>query len=378
MRIVGVVVVLTVVSVVALFVQQSRRSEYFVSGVLEADDIRVGSRVGGRVAAVKVQEGQRVAAGEVLVELEAFDLRERLAQSRGLLDVQRAILARREAGFRSEEREQARARRDRLQSVLDELVAGKRPLEIQILEHRLDQSQAELQLAQIEYDRVKALAADVRTRDEFDRAASAREAALAKVAAARDELALGREGSRAEHIAQARANLAEAEQALAMAVAGYRTDEIAEARGSVAAAEASVAAVERQLDEIAIKAPVASIVDAIDLQPGDLLAPNAPAVSLIAADRLWIRAYVPENRLDLLIGQELSVRVDALPERRFRAALTHVARQGEFTPSNAQTPEERSKQVFRVRAQLLDGLDVLRAGMAADVFLKPGAAAANP
>lgn len=372
MRIAGVVVILTGVAILALFVQQRQTGEYFVSGVLEADDIRVGSRVGGRVAAVRVQEGQRVASGEVLVDLEPFDLRERLAQARGLLDVQRAILERREAGFRPEEREQARARRDRLKSVLDELLAGKRPLEIQILEHRLEQAQAELQLAQIEFDRVKALGADVRTSDEFDRASAAREAAIARTAAARDELALGREGVRAEQVAQARANLAESEHALAMIVAGYRADEIAEARAAVTAAEASMAAVERQLDEVGIRAPVASVVDAIELQPGDLLAPNAPAVSLITADRLWIRAYVPENRLNLRIGQDVSIRVDALPERRFRATLTHISRQGEFTPSNAQTPEERSKQVFRIRAQLVEGLDVLRAGMSADVFLDSG------
>ncbi len=48
-----------------------------VSGFIEADEIRLGSRVGGRVSIVHVQEGQEVAAGTVLVELEPFDLLER-------------------------------------------------------------------------------------------------------------------------------------------------------------------------------------------------------------------------------------------------------------------------------------------------------------
>ena len=36
---------------------------------------------------------------------------------------------------------------------------------------------------------------------------------------------------------------------------------------------------------------------------------------------------------------------------------------------NVQTPEERSKQVFRVKVTLDEGLDVLRPGMSADVLL---------
>jgi hypothetical protein len=44
-----------------------------------------------------------------------------------------------------------------------------------------------------------------------------------------------------------------------------------------------------------------------------------------------------------------------------------VARQAEFTPGNVQTPEERSKQVFRIKVVIREGRDRLRAGMAADV-----------
>ena len=47
------------------------------SGFIEADEIRLGSRVGGRVSRVHVQEGEEVEAGMVLVELEPFDLLER-------------------------------------------------------------------------------------------------------------------------------------------------------------------------------------------------------------------------------------------------------------------------------------------------------------
>ncbi len=63
------------------------------------------------------------------------------------------------------------------------------------------------------------------------------------------------------------------------------------------------------------------------------------------------------------------VTVDSFPGERFAAELTFISRQAEFTPSNVQTPDERIKQVFRIKVELREGLDKLRAGMAADVLL---------
>ena len=101
-----------------------------------------------------------------------------------------------------------------------------------------------------------------------------------------------------------------------------------------------------------------------------MAAANAPALSLMDLGNLWVRAYVPENHLNLQNGQKLSVTVDSFPGRKFAGHVSFVARQAEFTPNNVQTPEERSKQVFRVKVTLDEGLDVLRPGMAADVWLE--------
>jgi hypothetical protein len=84
---------------------------------------------------------------------------------------------------------------------------------------------------------------------------------------------------------------------------------------------------------------------------------------------LWVRAYVPENRLGVTVGQKVTVTVDSFPDRKFAAHVGFIARQAEFTPNNVQTPEERSKQVFRIKADLDEGLDVLRPGTPADVWL---------
>ena len=365
---------LIVVSIGLLVASRQRETPFFVSGFIEADEIRVGSRVGGRVREVRVTEGQRVAAGDVLVALEPFVLLEQLAEAQAALAAREAQMARMRAGYLPEEIEQVRARRDRHQAVLERLIAGPRPVEIEILENKLDAARAQLVKAEIEEQRIRALfEAGQAAKEEMDEVTRVIDIARASFLVAQGELTLAREGTRAEEIAEARAALAEAEQALQVLVRGYRVEEIAEAEANVRAAQAAVASIERQQEELTVRAPGPSVVEAVELQPGDLVPANTPVISLMDAQQLWVRAYVPENRIDLNVGQMVVVRVDAHPGRDFAGHVSYVSRNAEFTPSNIQTPEERSKQVFRIKVMLDEGGDVLRPGMSADVYLEPPA-----
>lgn len=359
-------------AVALLWWSQRPAGESFVSGVVEADNVRVGSRIGGRIEAVNVEEGQSVKRGDLLLTLEPFDLAERLSEARQRAAAAEALAAKLHGGFRPEEIEQARARRDRLKARLDELTAGPRPLELAILQDKLDVAEAELRRAEIEFQRVTELVSQDRAKQlELDDATRTRDTWAARAAEARNTLALAREGTRTEELSQARAALAEAEQALAMTQHGYRAEELAEADANVGAAKAAVAVIERQLSELRVLAPIDGVVEAVDLEPGDLIAPNAPVISILDPAELRVRAYVPAARLNLRNGDAVAVRVDGFPGRRFRAHVTFVSREAEFTPMNVQTPEERVKQVFRIKVTLDEGRDVLRAGMTADVLLEP-------
>lgn len=263
---------LAIVTVVALLlaavVLSTLRSEPLkVSGFIESDEIRVGSRVGGRVFRVPVTEGQQVKPGDVLIQLEPYDVNERHAEA----------------------------------------VA------------RIEQAQAQQQLAQVTFDRIKPA---------FDRNAASRE-----------------------------------EMDSAAAQLRY-------AKASVEAAEAAAKALEKQIAELVVRSPVEGIVEAIDLQPGDLVSANAPVMSLMDTRNLWVRAYLPENRLNVEIGRELEITVDSYPNERFLGEVSFIARQAEFTPGNVQTPEERSKQVFRMKVTITKGREMLRPGMSADVWLE--------
>jgi HlyD family secretion protein len=350
---------------------QLRAGRRKVSGFVEADEIRVGSRVGGRVARVAVVEGQSVRKGDLLLELAPFDLLDRRAEAAAVLAGRNAELEKLTAGSRQEEIAEAKARRDQLAAKLEELRNGPRQQEIDAAKAELRLAQAELDLATKQFSRAEKLfARQAISDDQVDEARMKLRVAQATVQVRQENLSLLEAGTRREQIAQAEAQLEEADQSWQLKKAGFRSEEIAAARASVDAAEAALAATDDQIEELRVIAPVEGVVEAVDLEPGDLVAANAPVISLMDTSHLWVRAYVPEDALDLAIDQELLVTVDSYPGERFTGRVSFIARQAEFTPGNVQTPEDRSKQVFRIKVRLAEGLEKLRAGMAADVWLE--------
>ncbi|HVP12106.1 MAG TPA: efflux RND transporter periplasmic adaptor subunit [Phycisphaerae bacterium] len=364
-------VVAAVVIISWLYWQKVRPAPFVVSGFIEADEIRVGSRVGGRVAEVIAYEGQRVGTGTLLYRIDPFDLMEQLAEAKASAAANKAEHDRLAAGYRKEEIEQARAKRDEAKATLDKLVAGPRPQEIETARQHLNIAKAGLEFAEAEHARLLKLRQEAQAAPtEFDQAVKALKAGQAEVAEAEQQLSLLLAGTRPEEIAAAQAALADAEQALKLMEAGYRPEDVAKAAAQLAAAEAKVAAIETQIKELEVNAPCDCVVEAIDLRPGDIVAANAPSAALLDPSRLWVRAYVPESRLgQVRLDQRVPIHVDSFPGRRFAAHVTFIAREAEFTPRNIQTPEERSKQVFRIKVTLDEGLDRLRAGMSADVLL---------
>ena len=349
---------------------QLRPVSHHVSGFIEADEIRLGSRVGGRVQEVLVEEGQLVKAGQILVKLEPYDLDEQLKEAQAQLAARDAELQKLEAGYRTEEVGQARARYDQLQARLDMLIEGARPQEIDAARARLDVAQAEARFATLNFNRAQSLInTKAITPEEMDRATESLEAAKATVQLRQEELSLLLAGTRHEEVREARARVEEARLAWELASKGYRDEDIAAARAAQASAAAAVAVVQHRIDELTITSPVAGSVEALELEPGDLVSAGAPVLSILDNARYWVRSYVPQRWMNLELGQQVAVTVDSLPGRIFPAEITFISRQAEFTPSNVQTPEERSKQVFRIKATFREGHDELRPGISADIWL---------
>lgn len=342
-----------------------------VSGFVEADEIRLGSRVGGRVAAVHAREGELVKAGQVLVELEPFDLRARRAEAEASLAERQAVVDRLQAGLRPDEIGQAQARVARLKAILSELEHGPRSQEIETAKAQLAAASAQLDLAESSYERTKSVfAGNASTVQELDQATKEVRAARAEKLVRSFQLEQLNAGTRPEQLDQARANLAEAEHSLALAEQGFRVEEIDQAVAARDAAQANLSVVDAQLRELSLHAPMDGVIESMELQAGDLIAPNAPGLSMLDTKHFWVRAYVPLNRTALEIGASVEVTVDGIPGERLRGTISFIAQQSEFTPNNVQTFEERATQVYRIHVDLHPTpTQHLWPGMSADVWL---------
>ena len=371
-RRIGIVGLVIVILLGLIAYSQFRPVPNRVSGFIEAYEIRVGSRLGGRVLRVHVDEGQRVQQGETLVELEPYDLLQREQEAAQTLAAREADYQRLLAGYRGEEIAQAKARYEQYRAHHDMLVAGPRPQEIEAARGRLQLAESEQVLAQQNYNRSKQLIRDSAiSQAEFDATLEQLDAASALLIVRKQELELLTAGTREEEIREAKSRLDEAEQAWNLVTNGYRREDIESAKAARDAAQASLEVIREQKKELVITCPTDGVIEALDLQKGDLVPTNAPVFSIMDMSQLWVRAYVPQNQVGLQVGQELLVTVDCFPDEPFKGVISFISREAEFTPNNVQTPEERSKQVFRIKVSLLDETDRLPPGMSVDVLLDP-------
>jgi len=177
-------------------------------------------------------------------------------------------------------------------------------------------------------------------------------------------------GTRQEEIERARQRVAETHAKLRHLRGGYRKEEIAQAKSEMEAARARVDLIRAQLYETVIRAPVDALVESLEFERGDLVAAGKPVVTLLRTGSLWVRAYLPEARLGLARpGLKVTVRVDSFPDRDFTGVIRRIHRQGEITPRNLQSREERLLQVFQTEVVIDDPDHELRPGMNADVAI---------
>jgi HlyD family secretion protein len=329
------------------------------SGTVEARDIRVGSKIGGRIDKVLVREGDRVKAGQVLV---TFDDREMLAS----LQQSQASAQKAQRGYRKEEIAEARAAADAAKAEYDQRLNGYRREDIAAAKAEFDRVTADEVRARLDAQRYDSLAEkDLVSKQQRDAADAAAKMALAQVENAKHKLDELQRGYRPEEIAAAKARYEQAAATATMMERGNRPEDIA-------AAKAAYAFEEARFREAQVVAPADSVVEVLDVRPGDLISPNTPVATLLEQDQIYIRIYIPETELGRVqLGQKAEIRVDTFRDQVFEGVVEQINQQAEFLPRNVQTREERVHQVFGVKVRINDSSRHVLAGMAADVKLKP-------
>ncbi|MGF6228669.1 HlyD family secretion protein [Inquilinus ginsengisoli] len=291
-------------------------------GNVDIRQAELGFRVSGRLAEMKLEEGEAVTAGTVLARLDDRPFQDSVAAAKA------SVAAR--------------------QADLDKLVAGPRVAEIAQGRATVAEREADLANAKLAFDRTQELRQKGNApQSTLDQTVAARDMAQARLEADRHALELLLEGSRAEDIAAGRANLA--------------------------AAQADLATAETSLADATLEAPADGIILSRVAEPGAIMAPSSVAYVLSLTRPVWIRAYVAEPDLGRVHpGLMVEVVTDTRPDRPYRARVGFVSPVAEFTPKTVQTPELRTDLVYRLRIIVDEPDPALRQGMPVTVRMPKG------
>jgi HlyD family secretion protein len=328
------------------------------SGTVEARNIRVGSKVGGRIDKVLVREGDSVQPGQVLITFDDKELQAALEQSRANDEKARR-------GYRPEEIAEARAAAAQAKADFELKKNGYRQEDIAAAQADLDRAKADETRTHLDFDRYDALAKkDLVSKQQLDSAEANWKMALAQQHNARHKLDELQRGYRPEEIASAEARYRQSQATLEKFEHGNRREDVDLAKAGLSYDEARFR--ERQ-----VVAPSAATVEVLDVRPGDLIAPNTPVATLLEKDQIYVRIYIPETEIGKVkVGQKAEVRVDSFPKTAFDGVVEQINQQAEFLPRNVQTREERVHQVIGIKIRINDPAGRVLAGMAADVKLK--------
>ena len=314
------------------------------SGTLEARDINVGSKVGGRVAQINVLEGDHVQPGQVILTFEDSELNGRLLSARGRFGEAEANYEKMLHGSRVEDIAEARGTAEYQNHMADT--------------HRaeVERAQADLANAEVNYRRAQELArTGVVSKQFLDDAENRYKTALATLASSR------------QTVVASQGSVAASEAARNRTERGSRKEDIAAAKAQMIATQGDLKQAESQWDEREVKSPTNAVVEVMDIRPGDLLPANTTVAKLLESDQLFVVVYVPQSLIGRVhLGQDAEVRVDAF-DKAFHARVEQIRQQAEFLPRNVQTKEEREHQVVGVKLRVENPESRLRAGINADV-----------
>jgi HlyD family secretion protein len=323
------------------------------SATVEGTEVDVTARLPARITAIKVQAGDAVKQGQVLVELDCAEPRAALAQAEAMvaaarvaLDTARTSVLLAQQGTRTATRQAwAAASQVKTFSAQEQVLAVQRAAAARTSKrveqvHRagaatdqlLDQTQT--QVAGLD-SQVLALRATAQAAE-----AAALTALSAKDAAGIQAQVIARQSEGAAH--------------------------------QVAAAEAARDRAAVAVAECTIKAPRDGYVLVRSFEPGEAVLPGSRVLTLVDIREVKATFYLPNAELGAAKpGTKVEAKADAHGQRVFDGRVIRVGVEAEFTPRNVQTREDRDRLVYQVEVAIPNPEGLLRPGMPVEIRI-PG------
>jgi len=393
------------------------------SGIIQAEQVSIASEFGGYIAAIPVTEGNSIAAGDLLVQLDTTMLDAQIEIARATVDLASARLAQTRAGvppgqiaIAEAQLAQAKAAHAAAtQAVSDTLALVENPQDIRL---QIAIAQAQAEAAQHDVAQAMALkdAAEI-AKNQFENAPTTVRIPDGKGGYIKFDINIpldahltpnnwwqawigvnttvaqqkGIQASLAHLYAQlahpqslktqadeALAALAQTEAQVAIAQAHLEDLKAGAIEEQIAALEAHVAQAHTALDSLLTQKAMLEIVSPIEgtvidimIHPGEVAAPGTAMLTVADLSQVHLTVYLPETQIgQVWLGQRVQVTVDSFPGRVFKGQVTHIADRAEFTPRNVTTKEERVNLVFAVEVRMPNDDGDLKPGMPADAVFE--------
>ena len=337
---IGVVLIVLIGTTVWLWATAGR--ETTDDAQVDAHVTPIATRVGGMVAEVPVKENQQVEAGTVLVVIDPRDYQVALDKARAELATAEAeaaaarvnvpITSTAAASNVSTARggvEQAQAGIEGAQRAVEAATAR-----LATAQAREREAEANAVKTAKDVERFKMLLSkDEISQQQYDAAVAAADAARAAAGSARAQVQEAQSGISVaqSQLTQARAGATQATAQLQTAQSGPQ--EVTAQRARAASADAKVlqqrAAVQQaelNVQYTTIKAPLKGIVSKKTVEPGQIVQPGQPLMTLIPLEDVWVTANFKETQLESMRpGQPAVIEVDAYGGRDFKGHVESLA-----------------------------------------------------
>ena len=322
---------------------------YVSDSRIAANVVALGSEVAGRVTAIDVIAGDRVAKGDLLVRLDSRQAKLRLQE----LDAEAARIA--------AEQDQLRARQAMIRAqVGSRLEAGRAQIRSSEAEHRA--AQAELGAARSDYERKRSLRqSGAVSVQQFE------EVRAQYLTAQQNELRA------AAGIESARAAMVVIESERAQVEVLDRQIAVLDAQRTALDARRDQQRVD--LEDREVRAAFDGVVDATFVDVGEYVSPGSRLLMYHDPDKVWVDANVKETEFRRLkIGASATVRVDAYPDREFKGEVVRLgnAATSEFALLPSPNPSGNFTKVTQrlpVRMAIQQDAALLRPGMMVEVTI---------
>ncbi len=354
-----------------------------LSGRIEGYEADVGAKVGGRIEAIAVREGDSVTKGQVIAQLDDAEIQATLLGatagvtaaeqqlSQALLQIsviESQIQEAQLTQFQAEDDAAGRVNAARATVASAVALAAQAQAQVKQLE-------AEVRLAKVDRDRFDGLARDgVVPRQRFEQAQTAYDSLQEILQARRAAQAAAQEQVNAAQGSLTQSAASRLNPEIRSSQVQRLQTQLAQAQSQLKAAEAGVEnakarqrEIEARLDQLEIVSPMDGLVLTRTTEPGEVISPGKTVLTVINLEEVFLRGYIPEKEIGLVrVGQEAEVFLDSAPEQPLAATVSAIDTEASFTPENIYFRDDRVTQVFGLKLTIENSTGFAKPGMPAD------------